>query len=447
MKVISPPHRYMYSKGNWFIFYDPTNIKWVKVNKAGKEIILAVEKNPDLHQTLRFLNKKSKISHEKIYDFIEYLVNDANYLHRDTYKKMDLKINRNTYPNSLYLHPTFSCNLSCLYCYNKREREIVQELNSFPELTLSDYKNLFHEAKEIGIKTLIYSGGEPLLRKDLFSIAAISKKLGFYHSIITNGTLIDEEKVKPLVEIFDHVSVSIDSKDETENDLKRGKGSWERALEGIKLLKSRGGNVSCLGVAHEGNIDSLEETWRFLVNEIGCSSFLPQAMIMDNTPSDKKQRVNGFVNKYYKIRNRLNKLNGTYGGIILRNSCGMCSGELAIGADGKVYPCQSLLKEEFCGGNFKQTSLKHILDHSQIFKEVRNLTVEDYQFCSDCNFKYLCGGGCRAIHYGMLADITKTDVQFCPMNKEIIVENMFESALHSPQCNRNPDYIGKNDDD
>ncbi|MEM2919080.1 MAG: radical SAM protein [Candidatus Altiarchaeota archaeon] len=428
-KLYSPPKRKIFRKGEWYLFYDPINVKWVKVNQAGKEILLTLEKFPFLEDAITKLKNRFQINEDSILQFVENLLN-ANYLQLERYNIIRINFVKRIYPHSIYLHPTYKCNLECLYCYNSKERKKYLCRNNYTELTLKEYKRLLIDAKEIGVRTLIFTGGEPLVREDLFSIAEFSKSLGFYNSLITNGTLVSPQNAKTLCSLFDNISISIDSYKEIENDEMRGKGTFEKAIKAIKILKNLNGNVSCLGVAHKGNIDSLLDSWDYFVRELGCNSFLPQFLIPNNKNSTtflSNKNMKMLIKKYGMIRSKINRLNGI-NQIGLRNSCGMCSGEIAIGADGSVFPCQSLLKEEFCGGNVRQMPLKNILRESLVFKELRNLSVENLEGCSKCEFKYLCGGGCRAVYYGVFKDLKKTFKLFCSCNKRIIVESMWEST-------------------
>jgi radical SAM protein with 4Fe4S-binding SPASM domain len=434
-KITSPPKREIFKQDEWYVFYDPVNVKWVKVNEAGKEIIQAIEENPTLEKAVLQLKQKyHQVEETKIYQFIDYLIDHANYLHKGEYQKREINFNReNVLPVALYLHPTYNCNLDCVYCYNKDDRDKHIGNCDYSELTRQDYENLFKEIKELGITSLIFSGGEPLLRKDIFEIANISKALGLHNAIITNGTLISLENAQKIIDHFDQISISIDSFREEENDVMRGKGSFQEAMKGIHALRSLGASVSCLGVAHKHNLDSIMDSWDYFVNQLGCTSFLPQLFIPSHEKLNTDREIEDFVLKYSGIRNEINMLNKTYSQVQIKDNCGMCAGELAIGADGGVFPCQSLLKEEFWGGNIRNESLKNILENSPVLKKLREFSVDDIEICCDCDIKYLCAGGCRAFHYEIYRDLKKTDTRFCPINHTITTQSLFESAVHSSQ--------------
>lgn len=429
-KIISPPNRIIYKRDEWYLYYDPTNVRWVKVNEDGKKILSEIESNPNYSCVVEELMKKYSVDEATIRQFVTYLVEKAKYLHPEEYRPRRFHFPKdfNSTYMLLYIHPTFRCNLRCAYCYNEKDRHYHIGKESYDELTLEDYRDLFKQTRQLGIKTLVYSGGEPLLRKDLFDIARISKEMGFNNNIITNGTLITRKKAALLIQYFDRISVSIDSCIAGENDCMRGKGSYKRALRGIKYLRELDGEVTCLGVVHKGNIDSAAKSWDFFVNRLGCLTFMPQAYISTEDAKLDSSDLEEFAQKYGRMRCKINYWNEVKSMTTLRNKCGMCSGELSIGANGDVFPCQSLLKEVYCGGNIKNEPLKNILENSPVLKRLREFTVDEIDECKECEFKYLCGGGCRAKNENITGNFLENNRYYCDINKEITINGMFEAS-------------------
>ncbi|NOZ12453.1 MAG: radical SAM protein [Acidobacteria bacterium] len=431
MKYIVPPSQRIFRKDEWYLLYDPQNIKWVKLNEAGYLIIRQLEKTPELDQAIEKISDEFGIDGNAVVAFVENMVN-VGYLSRGMYVQRTPRrmIANESYPDILYLHMTYQCNLTCKYCYNFNERDQCMRQSSFRELAESEYISLIEEAKSIGVKQIVFTGGEPLLNKALFRIADFSKSIGLYNSLITNGTLISKQNAPLVSASFHQVSVSIDSHLPELNDLMRGVGSFERAMRGLRLLLEHKVSTSVLGVVYEHNIDSVMETQRFFREEMGCS-FLAQLYI----PEDEKERekVRKLYTRYAEIRSAINSSNCSFRSMGISPLCGMCNGEIAVGANGDVFPCQSLLGEEFCGGNVTQLPLKVILDTSTKFKGIRRLSVDSFDVCKDCDFKYLCSGGCRAVHHGLTGDLKKTDSDICRMSKHLILELMWNSACKSVQ--------------
>lgn len=90
--------------------------------------------------------------------------------------------------------------------------------------------------KQYGVKVLILSGGEPLMRPDIFEISHRAKEMGFYVGLSTNGTLIDYDNIDRIAAVgYDYVGISIDGMRETHDQFRRKEGAYEEAMTGIRL--------------------------------------------------------------------------------------------------------------------------------------------------------------------------------------------------------------------
>ncbi|ALJ39446.1 MULTISPECIES: heme d1 biosynthesis radical SAM protein NirJ [Azospirillum] len=123
------------------------------------------------------------------------------------------------------------CNLSCLHCYS------FSADHEFPgELTTEECLAVLDDLYVSGVRVLILSGGEPMMRPDLPRIAQRAKAMGFYVGLSTNGTLIDERRIGEVAEVgYDYVGISLDGVSETHDRFRRRKGAFEEALRGIRL--------------------------------------------------------------------------------------------------------------------------------------------------------------------------------------------------------------------
>lgn len=130
---------------------------------------------------------------------------------------------------------TSRCNLKCVHCYADAGEKKRGELTTEEALSFID------DLANIKVPVLLLSGGEPLMREDIFEIVEFAKSKGLYVSLSTNGTLIDDDTAKKLAELkVDYVGVSLDGLPET-NDRFRGlKGAFERALQGIENAMDAG---------------------------------------------------------------------------------------------------------------------------------------------------------------------------------------------------------------
>ena len=125
------------------------------------------------------------------------------------------------------------CNLTCKHCYSiSADTQFAGEL-SFPEVS-----TVMDDLKAFRVPVLILSGGEPLLRPDIFDIAKRAKAMGFYVALSSNGTLIDESNIGQIAACdFDYVGVSLDGLGATHDKFRRLDGAFEKSLHGIRLCR------------------------------------------------------------------------------------------------------------------------------------------------------------------------------------------------------------------
>ncbi len=131
---------------------------------------------------------------------------------------------------------TRRCNLRCIHCYAHADQTTAPD-----ELTLAQGKRLMDDLAAFGVPVLLFSGGEPLVRKDLPELAAYAVERGMRAVISTNGTLITRETARTLQEIgLSYVGISLDGM-EAVNDRFRGvDGAFQKALQGIRNCREAG---------------------------------------------------------------------------------------------------------------------------------------------------------------------------------------------------------------
>jgi heme d1 biosynthesis radical SAM protein NirJ len=128
------------------------------------------------------------------------------------------------------------CNLTCKHCYS-----ISADIDFPNELTTPEIFTVMDDLKQFRVPALILSGGEPLLRPDIFDIAARAKALGFYIGLSSNGTLIDESNIDAIAAAgFDYVGVSLDGIGTTHDKFRRKEGAFDASMRGIRLCHERG---------------------------------------------------------------------------------------------------------------------------------------------------------------------------------------------------------------
>ena len=137
-------------------------------------------------------------------------------------------------PKIVQVEPTNRCNMRCRMCSRWQWQA---EAPSEDLLSTSRFLSLLEELELMGTTLLLFSGGEPLLREDLFDIIKLAHKRGIKTGIFTNGTLIDRKKAEMITNLGADVCVSVDSSVPAVHDKIRGsKGAFEKASEGITFM-------------------------------------------------------------------------------------------------------------------------------------------------------------------------------------------------------------------
>lgn len=145
------------------------------------------------------------------------------------------------------------CNLACRHCYS-----ISADVDFPGELSTADVFTVMDDLKAFGVPVLILSGGEPLLRRDIFQVSARAKELRFYVGLSTNGTLIDAAMADRIRDAgYDYVGISLDGIGATHDRFRGHDGAYGSALNGLRLLRDRGVKVGVRFTMTEDNASEL----------------------------------------------------------------------------------------------------------------------------------------------------------------------------------------------
>lgn len=155
------------------------------------------------------------------------------------------------------------CNLTCKHCYTTSA-----DINFPGELSTNEVFTVMDDLKSFHVPVLILSGGEPLLRNDIFDIALRAKEMGFYVGLSSNGTLITEDNIDAIDAIgFDYVGVSIDGMRETHDAFRRSEGSFDASLRGVRLCRERGIKVGLRFTLTQDNVDDFPGMLKLMDDE------------------------------------------------------------------------------------------------------------------------------------------------------------------------------------
>lgn len=156
---------------------------------------------------------------------------------------------------SAYLHITNRCNLRCIGCYSEDCTR-----NNSADLTIDQEKIILDKLKELGVKFLIISGGETLLRDDLAEIARYAKENCNveYLCVLSNGLLLKEDTAKKLSGVVDEYSISIDSYDGDSIAYIRRENRFDDLMAAVEIAKKYFKKVNILPTIHRKNVDELD---------------------------------------------------------------------------------------------------------------------------------------------------------------------------------------------
>jgi heme d1 biosynthesis protein len=145
------------------------------------------------------------------------------------------------------------CNLTCKHCYS-----ISGDVDFPGELSTAEVFQVMDDLKSFRVPALILSGGEPLMRQDIFQISARAKAMGFYVGLSSNGTLVDAAMASTIREAgYDYVGISLDGIGATHDRFRRMQGAYDAALRGLRLLRDRGVKVGVRFTMTQDNVSEL----------------------------------------------------------------------------------------------------------------------------------------------------------------------------------------------
>ncbi len=147
------------------------------------------------------------------------------------------------------------CNLTCKHCYS-----ISADIDFPGELSTDEVFSVMDDLKQFRVPVLILSGGEPLLRPDIYEISKRAKEMGFYVGLSTNGTLINEDNIESIKAVqYDYVGISIDGKRETHDKFRQKQGAFDASMHAVSLCQTAGIKVGMRFSLTRENANELPE--------------------------------------------------------------------------------------------------------------------------------------------------------------------------------------------
>lgn len=371
-------------------------------------------------------------------------------------------MNPNPYPppRLVFWETTAGCNLSCIHCrrITVSDQLVPQDLTTQESLVLVDQIAGFASAASAH-PILVLSGGEPLFRPDIYEIAGHASERGLIVALATNATLVDADVARRIkASGIRRVSVSFDGADAATHDLFRGKGAFERTLDGIGHLRRAGVPFQINTTVARHNVHQMPQALQlakdlgsqalhlFLLVPVGCGVEIAEDAQITPTEYEAvlnwmydaemeggielkatcaphyfrivrqrqaEERRQGIVRERPASHRRQEGAGGHPGGrpgssghdgseqaraamSAMTKGCLAGTGVCFVSHRGEVFPCGYLPVE---AGNVRRQPFQEIWESSVLFGELRDVDLLGGK-CGLCEFKRVCGG-CRARAYGM----------------------------------------------
>jgi heme b synthase len=341
----------------------------------------------------------------------------------------------------VFWETTAGCNLACIHC---RRLEVSRELSK-QDLTTEQSKSFIRTLPRLGRPILVFSGGEPLMRPDIFELAEFARDAGLPTALATNGTIMNDDIAARIVAAgIRRVSISFDGPDAPTHDCFRGAGAFDSTIAGFRLLRSAGMSMQINTTIAKHNLHKLDATHQlamdlgadalhlFMLVPVGCGMELDRSIMLND--EEYEQALNWIYDRslegklhlkatcaphYFRVMRQRARQDGRpmpqhghphkhmhpaakpAGHPAHADMTAMTKGCLAgqavcfVSHTGEVFPCGYL---PVSSGNVKTTPLPDIWRASSVFADLRDDDKLQGK-CGLCEFSKVCMG-CRARAYG-----------------------------------------------
>lgn len=340
---------------------------------------------------------------------------------------------------------THSCPLQCPYCSNPLD--LVPKKD---ELDTEGWLKVLHQARKMGAAQLGFSGGEPLVRKDLEVLIAEARRLGYYSNLITSGVGMDVARVEKFRELgLDHIQVSFQADDATLNDYLAGTNAFQHKLEMARAVKASGYPMVLCFVIHRQNTERVAQmldlaaelqadyvelaTTQFegwaLANRDHLLPTLEQVREAERVAHQYQEKYKGKMKIFYVVPDYYEKR---------PKACVAGWGRvfLAVAPDGLVLPChsaRSLPNLEL--HNVRDHDLDWIWYESKAFNYFRG---EDWmkEPCRSCDEREKDFGGCHCQAFKLTGDPQNADPTCAKSPHHHLIEQAIDTSRLNPNSSK-----------
>lgn len=344
------------------------------------------------------LGIKNELTFSKLISCLED-ENDKDYFKR-LFKQMEqkglitdvIKFNDEYDIESVNINITHRCNLQCIHC--SMSASTMQEDE---KLTTEEWLEIIDKIISINPKSITISGGEPLVRKDIWKILNYIKvNYNGNMAIMTNSILINEDNIEKLKNIFDNFNISIDGVNEETCSKIRGKGVFKKVINNVKLLKKHGvQNISLSMVDVKYTHDYIQKFYA-LNKELGTFPMLRNFSDEGRGLENREELINDIKEDYNDLLILADEVSKKNPGRGKSFCCGAGRKQFHISYDGKLYPCAPTEYDDLCLGDLREIDdLKSYINSKEYFnndgyKNLIKLMPNNNDYCCDCDVNMYC---------------------------------------------------------
>lgn len=315
---------------------------------------------------------------------------------------------------------TTGCNLKCRHCY-------VDDKSFYDYLSYDDIVKILDKMFDAGVLFIYFTGGEVFTRKDFKDIYIYAKKKGFMITILTNGTLINDE----VIDIFNKyppllVSISIYGCSEKSYDLvTNSKGQFSKFKRTLELLDKNQISFELKFIIFKENYNEYDEaknlaeyydvpfsyTLEFFPTLGGNLEPIEKFMLDDNTILEFEEKK-AKISYLWEVNSDKKNIYDSYGDFKPLFLCSIDCGNFFIDKDGNLYPCNKLrIKNQ--KSNIVHNDFKEVY---KSFSEYKLMEASKNYPCLKCSYIGICNP-CPAINLLANGDLEKPPKKLCKLNK------------------------------
>jgi len=314
-------------------------------------------------------------------------------------------------PDSIFWEITNECNLRCLHCVVSAERKHENELSTQEGLAL------LNEWRDMRVREITFSGGEPLIRKDFFQLAHAARRNNLAISLATNGTLITPAIADELKTLQASIQVSLDgSTSEIYSRVRGSEIAFDQAIKGIEILVRAGHEITIGTLISMHNVDDIPNMLK-LVQRLGAKRFrlipfIPNGRGKSNSTLElPPERVKAVYTYLLQQRGKWPfeiaalEFEHTFSepphyriDQTQPSECGGALNYCTVTPIGEVLPCHYF--EGVTADSVKNQQFSYIWKHSRFLNYFRSLQISDISgYCRQCEWLSVCRGGCKAANF------------------------------------------------